>query len=71
MVAPPDGAKTAAQLTLEPLEAARHLGFTPELLAAYSRPSFRKGDNDPRPLSLVTIGGRARLSIEDLDKFDA
>lgn len=69
--AAPDGARTDAQPTLTPLEAARHLGVTPELLAAYSRSSFRKGDDAPRSLPSFTIGGRTRYSLEDLDGFDA
>lgn len=56
---------------LMPLHAARHLGITPELLTAYTRPSFRKGTGDARPLRSISANGRIRYSRSDLDEFDA
>lgn len=56
---------------LTPLEAARHLGITPELLTAYARPSFRKRPGDARPLRSISVHGRIRYSRSDLDAFDA
>lgn len=51
------------------VEAAFHLGITPELLNAYTRAGFRKGTMEPRPL---VAAGRGTLSfdVDELDAFD-
>lgn len=55
---------------LTPLQAARHLGITPELLTAYARPSFRKGAAAATALKSISAGGRVRYARADLDEFD-
>ena len=61
----------AAPKVLSPLEAAHHLGITPELLTAYCRPAFRRGEDSDVRLSTVTVNGRTRFEMSELDRFDA
>ncbi len=56
---------------LSSLQAARHLGITPELLAAYSRSTFCKRKPDARYLASHSISARVRYARADLDAFDA
>ncbi|WP_288417804.1 tetratricopeptide repeat protein [uncultured Novosphingobium sp.] len=55
---------------MTPVEAASHLGITPELLTAYTRAGFRKGAMEPRPLATVAGRGPLRFHVEELDAFD-
>jgi tetratricopeptide (TPR) repeat protein len=62
---------TAQDQLLTPLQAAHHLGITPELLATYTRQKFKKGTQSGRYLKAMNIGGRTRYSRAELDDFDA
>lgn len=55
---------------LTPLEAACHLGITPELLFFYTSRSFRKRPGDDRRLPTHELGGVSRFLQSELDAFE-
>jgi tetratricopeptide (TPR) repeat protein len=55
---------------LPPLEAAHHLGVTPELLFGFTRRSFRTSPSRTRRLRTVERGGATMFAIDELDDFD-
>lgn len=55
---------------LTPLEAAQHLGITPELLFFYTSKSFQKRPGTTRRLSAHSINGSTRFAQAELDAFD-
>lgn len=63
---------TKSEATLEPLEAAHHLGITPELLFAYVRYAPRAtGCGAGRRLPALTRDGKTVFRLGDLQAFDA
>lgn len=60
------------ETTLDPLEAAHHLGITPELLFAYVRYSPKAiGNEEGRRLPASTRDGSTVFRLSDLQSFDA
>ena len=55
---------------LTPLEAAHHLGITPELLFCYTKSQLRKSHANPRRLGTIEIDGKTRFNRVELDDFD-
>ena len=55
---------------LTPLEAAHHLGITPELLFGYTKSRFGKSQSNPRPLATIEIDGKTRFNRVELNDFD-
>lgn len=45
--------------------------MTPGLLAAYCRPGFRREAGEGARLHAVTVAGRTRFAVDELDRFDA
>jgi hypothetical protein len=64
------GAEIQSLHLLTPLEAAYHLGITPELLFAYTRSRFRKSRTEARRLGTVEVDGTTRFNRIELDDFD-
>jgi len=56
--------------TLSPLEAAIHLGITPELLFGYTRHTFCKSQAQRRRLRTVNVEGATCFGRDELDSFD-
>ena len=52
------------------LEAAHHLGITPELLIGYTNSRFRKSKSKRRRLKRVEIRGKTHFLRAELDDFD-
>ncbi|MBR0553519.1 NB-ARC domain-containing protein [Stakelama marina] len=55
---------------LSALQAAHHLGITPELLTAYARPNFAPGRATSRPLRSLESTGPIHFAESELDAFD-
>lgn len=58
------------KVLLTPLEAALHLGITPELLFFYTSNSFQKGTDHTRRLETHTVHGESLFLRTELDSFD-